>query len=114
MLGVQVELFIVDRVVPGMTAESLGEAQRCLREAARRVSAGGEPVRFVRCTFVPEQQRCLDLFEAHSAADVRRVNDVAQVPFRSVAPAAEYTMPDAAPTGGDTRDRSGATGRNRL
>lgn len=85
--------FIVDRAVPGMTADVLAEAQRCLHAAARRISADGAQVRYVRCTYVPDQQRCLDLFEAADAEVVRRVNDIAQLPFRSVDRATEYPSP---------------------
>ena len=89
-------LFIVDRVVPGLTADLLAEAQRCLQEAVRRVSDGGEAVRYLRCTFIPDQERCLDLFEAVSADDVRRVNDIAQVPFRRIGEACEDAEPGVA------------------
>jgi hypothetical protein len=89
-------LFIVDRVMPGLTAELLVEAQRCLQEAVRRVSDGGDAVRYLRCTFIPDQQRCLDLFEAASVEDVRRVNDIAQVPFRCLGQAREDAEPGAA------------------
>ena len=86
-------MFVVDRVLPGMTAELLVEVQRCLYDAAQRVSADGEAVRYLRCTFIAEEQRCLDLFDANSVLAVRRVNDIAQVPFRSVGEASEYAAP---------------------
>jgi uncharacterized protein DUF4242 len=89
-------MFIVDRVIPGLTADLLAEAQRCLQEAVRRVSDGGEAVRYLRCTFIPDQQRCLDLFEAVSADEVRRVNDIAQVPFRWIGQASEDAEPGMA------------------
>lgn len=89
-------MFIVDRLLPGLTADLLVEAQRCLHEAARRVSDGGQAVRYLRCTFIPDQQRCLDLFEAVSADDVRRVNDIAQVPFRWIGLAREDAEPGTA------------------
>jgi hypothetical protein len=76
-----------------MTAELLAESQRCLRDAAQRLSGEGEAVRYLRCTFIPEQQRCLDLFEAGSASAVRRVNDIAQVPFGSIGQASESAAP---------------------
>lgn len=85
--------FVVDRVLPGMTAELLVEVQQCLSDAAARVSRDGRPVRYLRCTFLPTEQRCLDLFEATSAPVVRRVNDVAQVPFRWIGQAWEYEAP---------------------
>ena len=86
-------MFIVERVVPGMTTELLAEVQRCLSDAAGRASREGEPVRYLRCTFVLEQQRCLDLFEAASASAIQRVHDIAQVPFRWIAEASEYAAP---------------------
>ena len=92
----RVLMFIVDRVLPGLTPEALVETQRCLQEAVRRVSRSGEAVRYLRCTFIPEQQRCLDLFEAASAETVRNVNDIAQVPYRSIGEASEDTAPGIA------------------
>ena len=89
-------MFIVDRVVPGLTAELLAEAQRCLQSAVSRVSADGEVVRYLRCTVVAEQQLCLDLFEAVSADTVRRVNDIAQLPFRWIGQAWEDVAPGLA------------------
>ncbi len=88
-------VFVVERALPGLTAELLEEAQRCLQRATLRVSAGGEEVRYLRCIFIPGQERCLDLFEAPGAASVRRVSDVAQVPFRWIGPGVEYAAPGA-------------------
>lgn len=88
-------MFIVERVVPGMTTELLAEAQRRLQQAARRMSADGEEVHYMRSTFIPEHDRCLDLFEAASVVGVRRVNDIAQVPFRWIGQAAEEFAPGA-------------------
>lgn len=87
--------FIVDRVMPGFTPELLLEAQRLLCEAARRFSRGAETVLYLRCTFLAEEQRCICLFEAPSADAVRRVNDMAQVPFRRVQPGMEFSAPGA-------------------
>lgn len=82
--------------MPGLTTELLLEAQRLLYEASRRVAEGAdnaEEVRYIRCTFVPEEQRCVCLFEAPSAEAVQRVNDIAQVPFLRIQPASEYSSP---------------------
>ena len=100
--------FIVDRVVPGLTAELLLEAQRLLRQAAGRVSRGADPVRYVRCTFVPHEQRCICIFDAPSAEVVRRVNEIAQVPFRQIQPATEFSAP-----GTTTGARDGAPAQRR-
>ena len=87
--------FIVDRAMPGLTPELLVEAQRLLHQAARRFSAGAETVRYLRCTFLADEQRCICLFEAPNAEAVRRVNDMAQVPFRRVQPGTEFSAPGA-------------------
>ena len=100
--------FIVDRVVPGLTAELLLEAQRLLHQAARRVSGGADTVRYVRCTFVAGEGRCICVFEAPSAELVRRVNDIAQVPFRRIQPATEFSAPG---TSTGARDGAPAQGR---
>lgn len=85
--------FIVDRVMPGLTTEVLLEAQRLLHQAARRVSDGTGRVDYVRCTFVAAEDRCICVFEGPSAEAVRRVNDIAQVPFVRIQPAAEFWAP---------------------
>ena len=97
--------------MPGLTMELLQEAQRLLHEAARRVSetpGNGGGVRYVRCTFIAGEQRCLCLFEAPSAEAVRRVNDIAQVPFLRIHPAREYSAPgtDTGSEGGPETERS--------
>jgi hypothetical protein len=98
--------FVVDRSVPGMTTELLLEAQKLLHEAARRVSAMGETVRYLRCTFIPQDHRCLCLFEAADLESVRRVNDIAQVPFRLIGPAIEFSAPGTT-SPGDPPDAHG-------
>ena len=70
-------MFIVDRTVPGMTEELLEEVHRLLHESARRVSSAGQAVRYLRCTYLPEENRCLCLFEADNPAAVRRANETA-------------------------------------
>jgi hypothetical protein len=90
-------MFIVDRVLTGSSPDLVAEAQRCLLQAVRRVCRDGERVRYLRCTFLPDQQRCLDLFEAVSIEQVRHVNDVAQVPFQWVGHATETAAPGTAP-----------------
>ena len=89
-------LFVVDRTVPGMTSELLAELQRLLHEAARRITAAGEVVRYLRCTFIPDQQRCICLFEAGNPVAVRKVNETAQAPFHRISAAVEYSEPGAA------------------
>jgi Protein of unknown function (DUF4242) len=94
-------VFLVDRTLPGMTEGLLAEAHRLLQGAARRMSSPEHPVRFLRCTYVPEEARCMCLFEANDEPIVRRVNEVAQVPFRRITRAVEFATPGAVRSGGD-------------
>ncbi len=91
--GESLAMFAVDRLLPGMTEENLAEAHRLLQEAARRVSSKGEPVRHVRCFYLPEDRRCICLFEAKELVAVREVNAIAQVPFRRISSAIESAAP---------------------
>lgn len=88
-------LFLVDRTLPGMTEDLLAEAHRLLQVAARRMSSSERPVRYLRCTYLPEEARCVCLFEAIDPASVRDVNEAAQVPFRRISPAVEFWAPGA-------------------
>ena len=90
-------MFIVERDLIGLTAEVLAEHRRCLQEATLRASRGGLGIRYLRRTFTRAQDRCLDLFEADSAELVRQVNDVAQLPYRSIDRAFDDAAPDVAP-----------------
>ena len=93
MLSESLGLFVVDRTVRGMTAEGLMEAQRLLHDAAGRATSAGEVVRYLRCTFIPEQQRCICLFQATDLGAVRKVNETAQVPFGRISAAIEFSQP---------------------
>lgn len=88
--GESLALFVADRTLPRMTEELLAEVQRLLHQAARRVSSSGETVRYLRCIYMPDDDRCICLFEADDPAAVRKVNEIAQVPFRRISSAIEY------------------------
>jgi hypothetical protein len=83
-------IFLVDRTVPGMNEELLAEAQRLLQEATWRLSSAGARVRYLRCIYVPDEHRCICLFEAEDLATVQKVNEVAQVPFHRISSALEF------------------------
>lgn len=74
-------VYMVERELPGITMEQLAAAQRAAIAASERFSAAGLPVRYLRSTFVPEDARCLCLFEAPDPVSVREVNEAAGLPF---------------------------------
>jgi Nickel responsive protein SCO4226-like len=94
--GDSVAVFLVERRLPGMSLEHLAAAHRALAASAHRLSSGGDRVRYLRSTFVPARARCLCVFEATSGELVRRVNEVAQVPFVSIQEAIEFPDPGSA------------------
>jgi hypothetical protein len=47
--------------------------------------------------FLPQEARCLCLFEAVDAESVRSLNDTAQIPFTSVTEALELSPPNLKP-----------------
>jgi hypothetical protein len=91
--GWSVSLFIVDRILPGLTVQQLGIAQHAMVESARRLGGNGERVRYIRSTLIPSQSRCLCLFEADHRNLVRTVNETAQFPFSRIDEAVELVTP---------------------
>jgi len=55
------------------------------------ITAQGKPVRYIRSVFLPQQARCLCLFEAPDAERVRNVNEAAQLPFTTVVEAVDLS-----------------------
>jgi hypothetical protein len=86
-------IYLVERDLPGMTRDQLAAAQRALTRTAHQFTAEGKPVRYVRSVFLPQEARCLCMFEALNAECVRRLNDATQVPFNSIAEALDLTPP---------------------
>ena len=82
-------MFAVTRYLPGLTAQQFGALRRALTEAARRVSAEGQVVGYLRSTYVPARGQCVCVFMANTADAVVRANEVAQVPFSTVDEAVE-------------------------
>jgi len=83
--------YLVDRDLPGMTRDQLAAAHRAATETASRLTAAGTPVRYIRSLFLPQEARCLCLFEAPDAESVRSLNDTAQIPFTSISEALELS-----------------------
>lgn len=90
-------IFIVQRTLPGLNSDHLAAIHRAIAESSRRLSNGDESVRYLRSTFAPARAQCLCVFEATSGDLVRRVNEVAQVPFDSLDEAIDFEHPGRQP-----------------
>ncbi len=65
--------FLVEVFTPRASAGELAVAERRARSAARHVSDADGEVRFVRATYVPEDELCFFVFDAPSGRDAALV-----------------------------------------
>jgi hypothetical protein len=84
-------VYMVDRKLPGITIEQLAAAQKAAIETGETMTAKGKPVRYIRSTFVPGEDRCMCLFEAPDAENVRELNVNANIPFTRIVDAYDLT-----------------------
>ena len=84
-------VFMVERDLKGITMEALGAAQQAAIRQGQKMTAAGTPIRYIRSTFAPEDGRCFCLFEGNTAADVRKLNDDASIPYFRVVEALDLT-----------------------
>jgi hypothetical protein len=92
-------LYLVEHDLRGLSSPQLASAHRALDEAVRRELRRGSPIRYLQRIDVPDEHRCLCLFEAAGPDLVRHVNDIAQFPLARV-----VTVTSSEPDG-TSRDR---------
>ena len=84
--------FVVERR-PVIADGALSMLRDALADASRRLTARGQPVRYLRSVSLPAEGRMLCFFEAVSADAVRVVNRNAMAPFISIQVAEKNTYP---------------------
>ena len=84
-------VYMVERDLKGISMEDLGGAQKAAIETAGRMTEEGQPVRYIRSTFAPEDGRCMCLFEAEGKDRVEALNDRAGLPYDRVVEAMDLT-----------------------
>ena len=84
-------VYMVERSLPGITMEQLGAAQKAAIETSQQSTNEGTLVRYIRSTYVPEEARCMCLFEANDPDAVKQVNERAQIPFTRIVEAMDLT-----------------------
>jgi hypothetical protein len=70
----QLQRYLVEVYHSGLCAEELPEAAVRARAAARELTDEGRPVRYLRATFVPEDETCFYLYEAATAGAVEEAS----------------------------------------
>jgi len=84
-------VYLVDRDLPGVSLDTLAQAQRAAIDTAETFRRRGRDVHYIRSTFVPAESHCMCLFEAATAQDVADLNDEANIPYTRVTEALDLT-----------------------
>jgi hypothetical protein len=83
------QIFMVERDLNGISMADLAGAKAAAIRQAEKMYDDGDRVRYIRSTFMPEDGRCLCLFEAKNADVVTQLNREANLPFDRIVPAME-------------------------
>jgi hypothetical protein len=76
--------YMVERYLPGITTGQLDAASARLAAAAATLAAQGVEVRYVGSTFIPEEESCFCRFESANAKAVRLACEQAGIPFARI------------------------------
>jgi hypothetical protein len=82
--GQELNVYMVDRDLPGVTLEQLDRLQKAAIDMSRQFTAAGRPVRYIRGMYVPGESRVMCLFEASESGLVEEVNHAAGIPYTRV------------------------------
>jgi uncharacterized protein DUF4242 len=86
--------YMVERHLPGITNDQLMAAASGAKSTTAEMTDEGTPVRYLRSTFVPREEKCFCLFEGESEDAVREANERAQIPFERIHEAEFVTSED--------------------
>ena len=86
--------FLVERYLPGLTSEQLSAAAGAAKATTASMTSEGTPVRYLRSTFIPGEDKCYCLFEGPSADVVKLANQRAQLPFERIVDAMHVAADD--------------------
>jgi hypothetical protein len=81
--------YFVETYVPRTRPDDARAAGRCVRAAARELTRAGEPIRYVRMTFLPGDETCFYVLVADRAEAVAEVCRRAGVASPRIVPALE-------------------------
>jgi hypothetical protein len=76
--------YMVERSLPGLSGDQLAAAAAKAKVTTAEMSRQGVPVRYLRSTFVPGENKCYCLFEGPSEQAVRDANERAELPFERI------------------------------
>jgi hypothetical protein len=83
--------YIVERHLRGFAYAQLSGAAAAAKRATEDMTQEGKPVRYLRSTFIPGEDKCYCLFEASSPNEVREANERANLPMERIVEALHIT-----------------------
>ncbi len=86
--------YMVERYLPGITTDQLSGAAARAKSTTAQMSEEGTPVRYLRSTFIPGEEKCYCLFEGPSAEAVEEANTRAEIPYERVVEAMHIASED--------------------
>jgi len=88
--------YLVERHLPGFTTDQLPVAAGAAKATTDQMTQEGVPVRYLRSTFVPGEDKCYCLFDGPSVEVVAEANERAGLPFQRVVEAAPIAAEELA------------------
>ena len=76
--------YMVERHLPGITPEQLTAAAARAKSITTEMTQQGKPVRYLRSTFLPLEEKAFCLFEAPTPERVKEANELAQIPLQRI------------------------------
>ena len=86
--------YMVERHLPGIKPDELAAAAARAKATTAAMTTEGTPVRYLRSTFVPGEDKCYCLFEGPTEEAVREANGRAKIPFERVTEAMHIASED--------------------
>jgi hypothetical protein len=77
-------LFVVERYLPGITADELRVNAERLAAVTERLAAAGDEIRYLGSTFVPGEESCFCRFEAASPRAIEKACGQARFPYARI------------------------------
>lgn len=86
--------YMVERHLPGITQEQLAAAAGRAKSTTAAMSHEGVPVRYLRSTFMPAEEKVYCLFDGPSPDVVEEAQRRAEIPFDRVVEVLHITADD--------------------
>ena len=90
-----VTVYLLEAYLPGSSSADLADLVERLSEAAQALSQDGLPVRYLRSTYVPEDETCFHYVEASTASVAQRFAQRAELSFDRILEARNATVATA-------------------